>query len=112
MTVEGDVSLNIIIREACESDLSILIEYNRALAKETENLSLNTNVLQLDIQNALKLKNCHYFVAELDGNVVGQTMITSEWSDWRNAEMWWLQSVYVHLNRVTGDKFKLLYRLY
>ena len=36
MTVEGDVSLNIIIREACESDLSILIEYNRALAKETE----------------------------------------------------------------------------
>ena len=96
MTVEGDVSLNIIIREACESDLSILIEYNRALAKETENLSLNTNVLRLGIQNALKLENCHYFVAELDGNVVGQTMITSEWSDWRNAEMWWLQSVYVH----------------
>ena len=96
MTIEGDVSLNIIFREACESDLSILIEYNRALAKETENLSLNTNVLQLGIQNALKLENCHYFVAELDGNVVGQTMITSEWSDWRNAEMWWMQSVYVH----------------
>ena len=36
MTVEGDVSLNIIIREACESDLSIFIEYNRALAKETK----------------------------------------------------------------------------
>ena len=75
MTVEGDVSLNIIIREACESDLSILIEYNRALAKETENLSLNTNVLQLDIQNALKLENCHYFVAELDGAGVFRDLI-------------------------------------
>ena len=41
MTVEGDVSLNIIIREACESDLSILIEYNRALAKETERCAGN-----------------------------------------------------------------------
>ena len=57
MTVEGDVSLNIIIREACESDLSILIEYNRALAKETENLSLNTDVLRLGIQNTQKPEN-------------------------------------------------------
>ena len=87
---------NIIIREACEPDLSILIQYNQALAKETENLTLNTDVLRLGIQSALKQKNCHYFVAELEGNVVGQTMITSEWSDWRNAEMWWIQSVYVH----------------
>ncbi len=23
-------------------------------------------------------------------------MITYEWSDWRNGNIWWLQSVYVH----------------
>ena len=23
-------------------------------------------------------------------------MITKEWSDWRNCEFWWIQSVYVH----------------
>jgi ribosomal protein S18 acetylase RimI-like enzyme len=91
------VSLNITIREACDSDLFILVEYNLALARETENLSLDTKVLRLGIQTALNLENCHYFVAEIDGgNVVGQTMITSEWSDWRNSQMWWIQSVYVH----------------
>jgi ribosomal protein S18 acetylase RimI-like enzyme len=26
---------------------------------------------------------------------VGQLMITYEWSDWRNALFWWIQSVYV-----------------
>ena len=27
--------------------------------------------------------------------MVGQVMITFEWSDWRNGTFWWLQSVYV-----------------
>ena len=88
--------LNIIIREACESDLSSLVEYNLALAKETENLDLNKNTLRLGIQNSFALQGCHYFVAEAEGNVVGQTMITSEWSDWRNGVIWWMQSVYVN----------------
>ena len=86
----------IIVREARESDLLTLVDYNQALAKETENLALDKSILRLGIKNALKRQNCHYFVAELDDNVIGQTMITSEWSDWRNAEMWWMQSVYVH----------------
>lgn len=37
-----------------------------------------------------------YFVAEEGGRIVGQLMITYEWSDWRNGNIWWLQSVYVH----------------
>ena len=90
------MSLRIIIRKACESDLLTLIEYNRALAKESENISLDTKILRLGIQRALELTDCHYFVAELDGNVIGQLMITSEWSDWRNGMMWWIQSVYVN----------------
>ena len=36
-----------------------------------------------------------YFLAELDGQVVGQLLITCEWSDWRNGYFWWIQSVYV-----------------
>jgi ribosomal protein S18 acetylase RimI-like enzyme len=92
------VPLNIIIREACESDLPSLVEYNLALAKETENLDLNKSTLRLGIQNSFALQGCLYFVAETEGNVVGQTMITSEWSDWRNGTIWWMQSVYVHPN--------------
>ena len=87
---------DILVREADGSDLSILIEGNRALADETENILLDKDILRLGIARALALKDCQYFVAELDRKIVGQTMITSEWSDWRNGVMWWLQSVYVH----------------
>ena len=86
---------NIFVREAKGSDISILINYNRALAYETENITLDENILRLGIRKALELKDCHYFVAELNGKIVGQSMITSEWSDWRNGVMWWMQSVYV-----------------
>ena len=109
MTVEGDVSLNIIIREACESDLSILIEYNRALAEESENLSLDKDILQLGIIKAMELKDCNYFVAELNDDVVGQSMITSEWSDWRNGNLWWIQSVYVVPSSRRQGIFRALY---
>lgn len=36
-----------------------------------------------------------YFVAETDGSIAGQLLITYEWSDWRNGNFWWIQSVYV-----------------
>jgi len=86
---------DIFVREAKGSDIPTLINYNRSLAYETENISLDKNILQLGIKKALELKDCHYIVAELDGEIVGQSMITSEWSDWRNGAMWWIQSVYV-----------------
>ena len=37
-----------------------------------------------------------YFVAASGKQVVGCLMITHEWSDWRNGDIWWIQSVYVH----------------
>ena len=36
-----------------------------------------------------------YYVACKDG-IIGQMMHTREWSDWRNGDIWWIQSVYVH----------------
>jgi GNAT superfamily N-acetyltransferase len=40
-----------------------------------------------------------YFVAERAAAdtlpVAGQLLITYEWSDWRNGNFWWIQSVYV-----------------
>ena len=83
------------IREANSNDLPILVNNNQALAQETESLELNKNILRDGIKQALKLRECHYFVAMMDGNVVGQSMITYEWSDWRNGVIWWIQSVYV-----------------
>ena len=51
-----------------------------------------------------------YFVAEADGVVVGQLMITHEYSDWRDGDIWWVQSVYVHPDHRKRGAFKALYR--
>ncbi|MEC7640927.1 MAG: GNAT family N-acetyltransferase [Nitrospinota bacterium] len=88
--------MEIVVREANTSDIATLIKFNCALADETENILLDATILRSGIERALRLGDCQYFIAELEGRIVGQTMITSEWSDWRNGRMWWMQSVYVH----------------
>ena len=50
-----------------------------------------------------------YFIAEKDGAIVGQTMVTLEWSDWRNGWMWWIQSVYVRPEARRRGVFRALY---
>ncbi len=50
-----------------------------------------------------------YFVAECDGEVIGQTLITYEWSDWRNRNFWWIQSVFVALEWRGRGVFKALH---
>ena len=83
--MKPNLSLIVHIRRAKPSDIPTIIEYNLAHAKEIEGLQLNEDVLRLGVENALKRKECHYFVAESDGNVIGQTMITYEWSDLRKS---------------------------
>ena len=87
--------LNVNIREASSSDIDVLAQHNQAMAKETENITLDSDTLLSGVANALNREDCHYFVAEIKEDVVGQAMITYEWSDWRNGVMWWIQSVYV-----------------
>src|SRR5262249_39121522 len=51
-----------------------------------------------------------YFLAEIDGHVVGQLMLTHEWSDWRNGDIWWIQSVYVAAEQRGKGVFTAIYR--
>jgi GNAT superfamily N-acetyltransferase len=84
------------IRRARPSDARIIAEFNRNLAWETEQLRLNRRVVDRGVRAVLKNSGKGiYFVAEQDGEVVGQLMITYEWSDWRDGNIWWIQSVYV-----------------
>ena len=72
------------------------MEFNLRLAEETENLRLEPECVQSGVDAILRdSAKGLYFVAEVEGTVVGQVMITYEWSDWRNGNLWWLQSVYV-----------------
>ncbi len=84
------------IRLATQDDLTTLVEYNRPLAQETEGITLSIELLTKGVRAALlDPGKGRYFVAEVNGQVIGQLMHTREWSDWRNGDIWWLQSVFV-----------------
>lgn len=92
-------------------DLERIVEFNYRLAKETEDLTLDLNVLTSGVKQVLTDPHKgKYYVYVIDGQVVGQLMITYEWSDWRNANFWWIQSVYVDENYRHQGIFKALYQ--
>ena len=85
-------------------DISNIVGFNNAMALETEGKTLDYITLKQGVSEVLSdpLKG-FYLIAVFSGSVVGQLMITSEWSDWRNGYFWWIQSVYVKPeNRLHG----------
>ncbi len=81
------------------------------MAMETENLALDPAAVDAGVRAALAdPEKAIYFIAEIDGRVVGQLMITHEWSDWRNGDMWWIQSVYVLPDSRRRGVFRALYQ--
>lgn len=98
------------IRPATQADLEFLVSGNMAMALETEGLRLDGAVLREGVHAILDLRAPGaYWMAELDGVVVGQLMITFEWSDWRNRMVWWIQSVYVSPAARQHGVFRQLY---
>lgn len=84
------------IRKAVLTDLHALIDFNAAMALETENKVLSAETLSAGIEAVLiDVHKGFYLVAEKDQQLAGALMLTDEWSDWRNAYFWWIQSVYV-----------------
>ena len=88
--------MNIFIRKALINDSESINSFNKAMALETENLTLNEAIAKNGVHNLFNNPNYgYYIVAEIDAVIVGQLMITYEWSDWRNGLFLWIQSVYV-----------------
>jgi GNAT superfamily N-acetyltransferase len=76
--------------------LDIIVRFNLDLARETEDLDLEPERVRAGVEALLgDPSKGLYFVAEQACRVIGQVLITHEWSDWRNGDIWWLQSVYV-----------------
>jgi ribosomal protein S18 acetylase RimI-like enzyme len=100
----------IIIRNANKDDTSIIVEFNSAMAMETESKQLDSDTVRKGVETILK-NSLHgfYLIAESDGVPVGQLMITKEWSDRRNGEFWWIQSVYIHPDFRKNNIYKNLY---
>lgn len=98
------------IRPATPEDVECIVEYNLRLAIESENKILDRDTLRQGVLALLRdPTKGRYFVAVHNGQVIGQLMHTREWSDWRNGDIWWLQSVYVAENYRRKGVFRRLY---
>ncbi|MBK9167330.1 MAG: GNAT family N-acetyltransferase [Bryobacterales bacterium] len=86
----------VFIRPARPDDAAVIASFNAAMALETESVVLDPKRVHAGVAALLAdPSKGFYTVAETEGTVIGQTMVTYEWSDWRNGVFWWLQSVYV-----------------
>lgn len=84
------------IRIAEPSDAAHLVEFNQAMALETEGRELDPKLIGPGVEAVFAdEKMGFYIVAEDASGIVGGLLVTYEWSDWRNAWFWWIQSVYI-----------------
>lgn len=84
------------IRDGRPDDLPTIREFNTCMARETEDVHLDESKLERGIRKVFDDPSTgFYLMAERDGETVGQTLVTFEWSDWRDGWFWWIQSVYV-----------------
>lgn len=99
------------VRAATLADLDAIVEFNARLGWETESKRLDRAILREGVSRGLADPDrLRYWVAEAAGEVIGQTAVTREWSDWRAGWLWWLQSVYVHADHRGRGVFKALHR--
>jgi len=97
------------VRNAKISDAEVLARNNLLLAAESENMLLDPKTVLKGVKALLSDRHKgFYIIAEEKGKIVGQLMITFEWSDWRNCTIWWLQSVYVEATSRNKGIFRAL----
>ena len=103
--------MQITIRDAVPGDAGIIAGYNSNMAEETEGKTLDPDLVGRGVAALLAAPSRgRYWVAVNNGRVIGQLMVTYEWSDWRNGNIWWIQSVYVRPEWRRQGVFRALYR--
>ena len=103
-------SSSIAVGRATTEDVAAITQFNIAMAAETEDLALDPQTVRAGVAAVVSDdRRGFYLVARSDGKAVGSLMITYEWSDWRNGNLWWIQSVYVVPSARKQGIFRLLY---
>ena len=88
--------MDIRYRDAQRTDAGDIVDFQIAMAQETEDFALDRATCTRGVAAVFDdPSKGRYFVADVDGRVVASLLITFEWSDWRNGNVWWIQSVYV-----------------
>jgi len=102
---------DITVRTARAEDLETLVAHNLAMARETEGRELDPETVRAGTRELLEqTRRGFYLLAELPEGPAGQLMVTYEWSDWRNGDFWWIQSVYVRPDARRRGVFSALLR--
>lgn len=110
MSREAAESL-IVVRPAGVDDVPRLRDWACAMALETEHKQLDPATVEAGIRAVLdEPGRGAYLVAEHHGEAAGTLMLTYEWSDWRNGDWWWIQSVYVAPSHRRQGVYAALYR--
>ena len=100
----------ITIREATLEDTESIVRFQEGMALETEGKVLDEALLRDGITAIFdSTQKGFYIVAEVGSVVVGSLLITYEWSDWRNATFWWIQSVFVDANWRRKGVYRSMY---
>lgn len=100
-----------LIRNATVEDAQSIADFQVAMAMETENKQLDAANVLCAVKRVFEDGDKgFYLVAEVDGQVVGSLMVTYEWSDWRNSNMWYIQSVFVQAERRGKGLFGQMYQ--
>ena len=82
-------------RQATLTDASNICAFQIAMAFETEKLNLDKATCALGVQAVFEdPSRGDYHICSDGEKVIGCLLLTSEWSDWRNGKVWWVQSVY------------------
>ena len=97
------------IRAATIADLETIADFSVRLAEETEGTSLDRETVRQGVRTLLSDETRGTYYVACAGGIIGQMMHTREWSDWRNGDIWWVQSVYVHLDHRRQGVFRSLY---
>lgn len=97
-------------RAATRDDIAFLVDANAAMAQETENKTLDRERLTRGVAAVFdEPRRGFYRIAEHEGVAVGSLLVTYEWSDWRDGDWWWIQSVYVLPQARRLGVFRALY---
>jgi len=99
------------VRLATSRNARALVEFNAAMALETEGKRLFPEVIGAGVRSLLRNPRAGFYViAQHENLAIGALMITKEWSDWRNGAFWWIQSVYVRPEYRRQGVYRRLYR--
>ena len=88
--------MNFEIRPATTGDAETIVRFNIEMALESESLRLEPEKVRQGVERSLSDPSVgRYYLAHRGDEILGQIRVTLEWSDWNDAQYWWIQNVYV-----------------